>query len=174
MSSLTKPIATALLLALTPCCTVAQVAGEERRAYVRARAHGWVEITLADLAIPPVAAGDPEAPVWVRPVQCSLSVELDGEPWFTSSLYPQGESAPYFLQSGFRFPAPVGPQNLRLTYSGCRATAVVLIAPLLVQPGTLYELVFDGSELDALPARPDREVSLEDIYEAVTGRRSPD
>lgn len=168
--------ALAALVAGLPGCSTA--ATEERRAYVLARPHAWVELTIADAQIPDLPkSSDSEAP-WERPESCSVSVALDGEPWMSGRLFPQGERAPYSANSGFRFPVPVGQSDLRISYGGCRVAgrepiSVQVQTRVVAEEALVYELVFDGTRLDPLPVRPDSVVSLEDVYEAVTGRRAP-
>ena len=48
-----------------------------------------------------------------------------------------------------------------------------LSADLLIEEGQTHEVVFDGAELAVRAPYPNEVVTLEDIYEAITGRRSP-
>ena len=91
--------------------------------------------------------------------------------------HPHGEELPYAVDSGFRFPVPVGDVELYVSYSGCdieegkpanRETGIVVN----IEEGTALEVAFDGQSLVAGVASPDTKVTLEDIYEAVTGSRS--
>ena len=164
------------LLGVPAGCATA--APEERRAYVLAHPHAWIEVTLVDRNIPdvPIARGE-SAERTERPDRCSVAVEVNGEPWFTGSVFPKGDRAPYSAESGFRFPVPVGRTAVEVHYSGCRVvgddTSVHRATELTTDEGLVYEVVFDGDRLDALAPRPDPMVTLEEVYEAVTGRRSP-
>jgi hypothetical protein len=115
----------------------------------------------------------------VKPESCSLHVELDGEPFVYGSVYPIGDLAPYAAKSGFRFPAPVGTTQLKLSYSGCdvegakRAT-VEADAPIVVEESRVTEVEFDGTHLAPLATRPNSVITLDDVYRAVTGKPKPD
>jgi len=168
-------VAFCLLLLLPGCATAAP---EERTAYVLARPHAWVELTIADPIVPDVPPADDSEDPWRRPQSCSVSVEIDGEPWFRGSGYPQGETSPYVVETGFRFPVPVGTTSLTMTYGGCRVAgrelqSLSFVAEITAVETLAYEVVFDGSRLVSQPPRANTNVTLEDIYEAVTGRRSP-
>ena len=83
-----------------------------RESYIRAQQHGWVELTVEDWAVPPLP---PES---TKPIECQLTVSLNGEEFLSEAVYPHGDEPPYRVQSGFRFPAPTGTHNLVLAYSG--------------------------------------------------------
>ena len=167
------------LIALAALVTLAQTAcaqtSQERRDYILAHPHGWVEVTPEDRAIPQVPSNDEDHPGLVKPVSCSLHVELDGEPFVYGSVYPTGERPPYGAKSGFRFPAPIGSTQLLVSYSGCdlegdkRAT-VEAAAPIVVETSRVTEVEFDGMRLAALATRPDSVITLDDVYRAVTGK----
>jgi hypothetical protein len=165
-----------VLGALLPGCATAS--SEDRRAYILAHPHGWVEITISDPYVPDVPPAEDSDDPWQRPRSCGVSVELNEEPILYESAYPSGEAAPYATTTGFRFPAPVGPTELRFSYSGCRLAdgkraSLELSAAFSIQEQQTHELVFDGAELSVRAPRPNEVVTLEDIYEAITGRRSP-
>jgi hypothetical protein len=162
---------------LLPGCATAS--SEDRRAYILAHPHGWVEITISDPYVPDVPSSEePDGP-WQRPFSCGVSVKLNDEPILYGSAYPSGESAPYSTSTGFRFPAPVGATDLRFSYSRCRmadeeTVSIELPAVLFIEEDQTHEVVFDGAELAVRAPHPNEVVTLEDIYEAITGRRSPD
>lgn len=166
-----------VLWTILPGCATAS--SYDRRAYILAHPHGWVEVTISDPSIPDVPpAGDSDDP-WHRPASCGVSVRLNEEPMLHESAYPNGESAPYSAETGFRFPAPVGATALELSYTRCRVAdgevvGLELQAVLLVEEDKTHEIVFNGAELTVRDARPNDVVTLEDVYEAVTGKRSPD
>ena len=161
---------------LLPGCATAS--SEDRRAYILAHPHGWVEITVSDPYVPDVPPAEDSEEPWQRPSSCSVSVKLNDEPLLYGSAYPSGELAPYSASTGFRFPAPVGATELRFSYGRCRLAdgeiaAIELSAVLLLEEGQTHEVVFDGEELAVRAPHPNEVVTLEDIYEAITGRRSP-
>lgn len=160
---------------LVPGCATAS--SEERRAYVLAHPHGWLEITISDASIPDVPSPEGADEPWRCPTSCGVSVEVNGEPVLRDSAYPNGESAPYSASTGFRFPVPVGDAELTLSYYRCRVAdgevaALELAAMLVIAEGQTHEVVFDGADLAVRAPRPNEVVTLEDVYEAVTGRRS--
>jgi hypothetical protein len=161
---------------LLPGCATAS--SEDRRAYILAHPHGWVEITISDPYVPDVPPAEDSDDPWQRPPSCGVSVELNDEPILYDSAYPSGESAPYSTSTGFRFPAPVGPTDLRFSYSRCRVAdgervSLELTASLFIDESQTHEVVFDGTELAVRAPHPNEVVTLQDIYEAITGRRSP-
>jgi hypothetical protein len=146
--------------------------------YILAHPHGWVEITISDPHVPDVPPGEDSDDPWHRPSSCGVSVKLNDEPILYESAYPSGESAPYSATTGFRFPAPVGDTDLKFSYSRCRlvdgeTVSIELSAVLLIGEDQTHEVVFDGAELAVRAPHPNEVVSLQDIYEAITGRRSP-
>ena len=129
---------------------------EERRDYILAHPHGWVELTVDDRAIPQVPSRDEEHPGTVRPAFCSVHVDLGPEPVVRGAAYPTGDAAPYTAKSGFRFPAPVGAAHLRLAYSGCDVEAGKLAtveaeARIVVEENRVTALSFDGNRLVIAP-----------------------
>lgn len=165
-----------VLAAFLPGCATAS--SEDRRAYILAHPHGWVEITISDPDVPDVPPAEDSDDPWHRPFSCGVSVTINDEPILHDFAYPTGESAPYSASTGFRFPAPVGATEFRLSYSRCRvadgeSVSLESSAVLFIEEGQTHEVVFDGTELAARAPRPNEVVTLEDIYEAITGRRSP-
>jgi hypothetical protein len=164
-----RTLVIAIFAGAAACATTIQ----ERRDYILAHPHGWVELSLDDRAVPPVPFSEEDERL-VRPDSCSLSVLLDREPFVYGSVYPTGDAAPYAADTGFRFPAPVGPALVVVEYRGCDGrregdaftTAELYIG---VEEGRVVEVHFDGDTLAADPPRENPVVTLEDVYEAVTG-----
>jgi len=134
--------------------------GADRRDYILAHPHGWVEIAVDDRAIPDVPSRDEEHPGLVRPEACRLKLELNGESFVRDSTYPTGDKAPYTARSGFRFPAPVGRSKLKLGYSGCdvegeKLATVEVEASIVVEENRVTELAFDGTRLTRAKPKPD-------------------
>ena len=177
---MTRSRALALLPLLLPCC--ASAASEDRRAYILAHPHGWIELSIDDRAIPlvPLAESeDSKTRISTRPDQCHVGVRVNGEPLLWDDAYPTGEEAPFRATTGFRFPAPTGAAKLHLVYSGCRmdekgeVAGIDLDTEIAIEADQTHEILFDGVTLHAQPPRPSNVVTLEDVYEALTGRRSP-
>jgi hypothetical protein len=85
-----------------------------------------------------------------------------------------GDTPPYSAATGFRFPAPVGPALLAVQYRGCdvadgKASTTSAELYVDVEENRVIEVHFDGASLAAEPPRDDTVVTLDDIYEAVTG-----
>jgi hypothetical protein len=168
-------------LALLTAALFACAAGlpVERREYILARPHGWVELSVGDLAIPRVPKSEEEGAEWARPAECRLDVELDGEPFVAGFVYPVGEQPPFAVSSGYRFPAPVGRVRLAVEYAGCdaegsgSAPALLGEAEIDVAQGQVTDVAFDGERLLPGAPRADTAVTLERIYEALTEPARP-
>jgi hypothetical protein len=144
---------------------------QERRDYILAHPHGWVELSLDDRAVPALPASEEEPDRLVRPESCSVTVSLDREPFVYGQAYPTGDAAPYAAKTGFRFPAPVGPARITVVYAGCDREAATAELYIGVEDQRVVEVHFDGEALAADPPRENPVVTLEDVYEAVTGRK---
>jgi hypothetical protein len=142
--------------------------------YILAHAHGWVEVSIEDFDIPGVPTSA-EDPTLTRPTSCGVYVTLDDERFVAGDAYPLGETAPYTAKTGFRFAAPVGSHRLELSYRGCNVVEgepsnIEAKLTIDVVDTLVTELHFNGTALRADLPRPDPVVSLDDVYEAVTGR----
>ena len=145
----------------------------ERRDYILSRPHGWVEITIEDAAIPVVPVSDDD-PTLARPDYCRLEVLLDSEPYVDGALYPDGEREPFHVRSGFRVPVPVGRVSLTGAYRGCdvldgKRGQVEYAVEVTVAESMVTELSFDGETMHVGATRADTAVTLERIYDAVSG-----
>ncbi len=174
-----KKTATLFLLCFSIAACAATLA-MERRDYILAHPHGWVEVSIVDKNIPLIPNFDEESKkergAWVKPERCSVRIQLNEEDFVYDSVYPLGAEPPFEVTSGFRFPAPVGAALLKLTYGGCRVEgekekSVEMAAMISVEESMTLEIHFDGAELVFDAPRPDRVVTLEDVYEAITGNR---
>jgi hypothetical protein len=151
---------------------------EQRRDYILAHPHGWVEVSLDDRAVPQVPKSEDEPGSRVRPESCAVQVLVDREPFTYGSAYPIGDSPPYSARTGFRFPAPAGQSRVEVSYSGCdvesgKVSGVIAELTIAIEQDRVSELRFDGSQLVALPPREDSVITLEDVYRAVTGGTKP-
>ena len=131
-----------LLLVMGMCLPgCATASSDDRRAYILAHPHGWVEVTISDSKIPDVPPGEDAQDPWVRPYSCGVSVSLNEEPILREAAYPSGDAAPYSASTGFRFPAPVGDTELELSYRRCRVeegviVPIEMITTLVIDPGS--------------------------------------
>jgi len=165
----------AAMLLPTAACAATSFEGEQRD-YILSRPHGWVELEIADEAVPMVPSSDEAPNDVVRPDSCDVEVRLDREPFAWTTVYPSGDRAPYIVESGLRFPAPVGPSLLSVDYSKCdveagKQSSTKAQLYIAVPESKVVEVYFDGSALAADPPREDSVVTLDDIYQAVAGRK---
>lgn len=170
MPSRLRTLAAAVFASAVACASTSI----ERRDYILAHPHGWVEVSLDDRAVPAVPESEEKPDSLVRPSSCSVEVLLDREPFVSGSVYPVGDTPPFVTESGFRFPAPLGPALVSVEYWGCdiegseRATVTAQLY-VAVEENRVVEIHFDGTALRADPPREDTVVTLDDVYEAVTG-----
>src|SRR5262249_9807742 len=107
------------LVAFAACASTMEV---ERREYILSRPHGWIELSIADDGIPMVPAWEEDRKgLLIRPLYCGVEARLDREPYASIYVFPTGDQAPFAVRSGVRFPAPIGPALLSVSYSGCDA-----------------------------------------------------
>jgi len=161
-----KRIAMLLALVNAPGCASAQEVAP-REGYILAHDHGWVELAILDDAIPVYTSTD-ESGVAVRrvPDECAVRITLNSEPFLHGPLYPAGSSEPYRVDSGFRFPAPVGLFSTELAYSGCRGSAEAdreFPFYLTVASGQVTLISFDGDAVEARSPTPDEAVTLQSL-----------
>ncbi len=166
-----------LLCVIVTAC--AATLPQDRRDFILARSHGWVEISVHDVDIPflPPSKDKPDEPLF--PSTCQVEVLLDNESFLSSHAYPFGDAEPFRVDTGFRFPAPTGLSDMRLSYSGCdvtdgKTTSVEIESEIQIEEGSVTEIHFNGDEITVDPPRIDTVVTLEDVYEAITGRRKAD
>lgn len=150
----------------------------ERRDYVLAHPHGWVEVRIDDRSVPLFPeTDDEEVTHWVEPPYCAVSVDIDDEEFVDHvQVFLRGERAPFRADSGIRFPVPVGRPMSRLRWDGCRVEgdAIASVAHELfiaVERDRVTEVLFDGAGLAASAPRADTVVTLDDVYQAITGDR---
>jgi hypothetical protein len=170
------------LLIATAALACASSLPIERRDYVLAHPHGWVEIAIDDRGVPLVPEtenrdGKTVVMDWVKPEICYASVRVDGEDYVDSTqVFPQGDRAPFRADSGIRFPVLVGMPVLKLRWSGCRVKgeeteSVEQEIFIAVERDLVTDVQFDGTQLSTAAPRADTVVSLDDVYEAITGKR---
>jgi hypothetical protein len=161
------------LFAFAACASTMEI---ERREYILSRPHGWIEVSIADDRIPMVPTSDEDPRTLVSPDSCSIAVRLDREPYASIEVFPSGDRPPFAVKSGVRFPAPLGPALMEVSYSGCdvadgkkSGTSAQLYVG--VAESRVTDVAFDGSALTAGAPRDDSVVTLDDLYQAVTGRK---
>lgn len=154
----------------------------ERRDYILAHPHGWVEVKIDDRAVPLVPETDTKdgkevVSGWVKPAYCAVSVAVDGEEFVDGiQVFPQGDQAPFRADSGIRFPALVGTAIVKLGWYHCRVKGEEMVPVeqeifVAVERDRVTDILFDGAQLSTAAPRADSVVSLDDVYEAVTGRK---
>ncbi len=154
----------------------------ERRDYILAHPHGWVEVKIDDRGVPLVPEhetkdGKQVVKDWVKPTYCTVSVAVDGEEFVERvQVFPQGDRAPFRADSGIRFPALIGTPIVKLSWYGCRVKGedtetVEQEIFVAVERDLVTDISFDGAQLFTAAPRADTVVTLDDVYEAVTGGR---
>lgn len=158
---------TILMIPATACAG----ASADRRAYILAHPHGWLELTIFDSRVPDIPVRNAEDE-WKKPVSCGVYVSVDSEPLLRDFAYPDGDTAPYVVDTGFRFPVPVGDSDIELRYEGCRVEndeeiSIGVATDLRIEEDQVHELDFDGSSLSVMAPVPNEVITLEDVYDAV-------
>jgi hypothetical protein len=154
----------------------------ERRDYILAHPHGWVEVKIDDRNVPLIPEtetkdGKEVVKDWVKPTSCSVSIAVDGEDYVDGiQVFPQGDRAPFRADSGIRFPVLAGTPVVKLRWYGCRVkgeetTEVEQEIFAAVERDRVTDISFDGAQLSSAAPRADTVVTLDDVYEAVTGRK---
>ena len=174
-----KKLAIIFFLSVISGLACGATVSDSRRAYITSRPHGWVEISFFDQLVPFVPTSDSDSGDRSGPEKCTFTLKLNGELFLTEDLFPIGPTEPFVVETGFRFPAPIGKGKLDLTYRGCRFEGnkehvVKASTRIQIHSGMVTPILFDGELVSTGPEWADTEVTLEDIYEAITGRRRPD
>lgn len=140
-----------------------------REAYILAQDHGWIEITVVDAAVPPAPPSEDEKDYRIGPPSCRVDVLVNGERFLTERVYPVGDQPPYRVETGFRFPVPVGQLTLHVDYSWCdigddgKPSSVSVMTPIEVREGLVSPIIFDGLSLFVEGLRDDQAVTLEKL-----------
>jgi hypothetical protein len=152
--SISKSFIFALLLTLSACGR-AEVS-EERKAYILANEHGWVELAVD---IPPsrfVQDGDP--------ANCLLEVSVNGERFLSEPLFPRdGEKRS--IRTGFLFAAPATQSEVELRYSGCQKEDARVSGVVPLSTDKLVKLEFDGDTLATSAPTPFKAAELGDLQQ---------
>lgn len=152
---------------------------QERRDYILSHPHGWVEISVNDNEIPNTPQKEDKKIVFKRPYSCMVAIRINQEPYFTDFVYPFRDEEPYKVESGFRFPAPVGIISLKIIYADCdvvegKEGTIEEVIEIEVMENMVHKLDFDGNSLVLEETAPNEKITLEDIYDAVIGNDSND
>ena len=155
-----------LAAAIIPGCATAQPV-QPREAYILAHDHGWVELTILDDSVPTYRTTDESGQtVATVPEWCGVRIELNGEPFLDVSVYPSGSTEPYRVDSGFRFPAPIGLFSASLAYSRCRGSAEAdrdVSFYLTVATNQVTSITFNGNSVEARAPTADSGVTLQSL-----------
>jgi hypothetical protein len=168
-------IVVVLIPFLFPSCATA--ISQERRDYILSHPHGWIELSFNDYQIPNTPRKEEKEAIYKRPYQCGVTIKINEEPYFRDYVYPFGEEEPYSVKSGFRFPAPVGNISFKIIYSGCDVIegeegTLEQAIEIDVMENMVQKLKFDGNSIIIEEITPNKTITLEDIYKAVTSKNS--
>ena len=158
-----------LVLVIMAGC--ARAVSRPREAYILARDHGWIELTLTDQDIPaaPVEPARGQPPPPAQPPYCSVKVTVDGESFLDEVVYPKGDQPPYRASTGFRLPVPTGLLSVELSYHGCHPVAGqeeqarTASAQVSVPKDMVAVLRYDGAVIIQGETKRNDAVTLEEI-----------
>ena len=152
----------------------AKAVTQTRSAYILAQPHGWIEIEVVDTnvfakPIPPDLTEEEKADWKQVPPSCFLIVSLNNENFISENIFPFGEESPYKVDTGFRFPAPIGVFKISLTYSGCdiedgESISITLSSKITVYENKVTPITFDGAKISMVEPEENTVITLEDIY----------
>jgi hypothetical protein len=162
-----------LLSVVVAGCAVAM--SPSREAYILAHPHGFVEIAVSDASVPLIEnatfddKGVKTSSTLQKPDVCYLNVLVGSELFLDHGfVWPEGETAPFVVSSGFRFPVPVGRyKKLEVVYAGCDAESVKTSIPLEVHEGMVSSVRFDGQSLKSDGFRENHVTTLEDVVNSL-------
>lgn len=154
-------------------CANANVS-RNREAYILSQPHGWIEITVKDSsvpsALPPKDLEPDKKAEWVpRPPSCSFIIKLNNERFLYETIFPFGENPPYEVNTGFRFPVPIGEFELSIHYMGCdiesdEMTSISFSSTVHVTEDMVTPVSFNGDAVVIDDAVENSEITLKDIY----------
>ncbi len=150
-----------------PGCASAM--SENRRAYILAHPHGWIEVEVTDQNVPKARPTKEDPNPTHPPTYCRIEIDIDKEPFLGEQVYPFGPAEPFRVESGFRFPVPIGAAQLELSYSGCDglpddAAPLKASIPVIVYQEMVTPVHFDGTTAMTGSVYEDTVVTLEKIY----------
>lgn len=138
-----------------------------REAYILARDHGWIELTVADADVPAMIPSEGES-YTLRPPRYKITVWVDNERFVADAIYPIGELPPYRVNIGFRFPTATGEHEVKVDYYGCDVqdegvSLAIGQAIVTIQKGFVTPIRFDGTSLQVDGLRESSVVTLDVI-----------
>lgn len=155
-------------------CANANVS-RNREAYILSQPHGWIEITVADSivpsALPPKDLTSEQKANWEpHPPSCSFIIKLNNERFLYETIFPYGEDPPYKVDTGFRFPAPIGELEMIIQYSGCdtdgdEMTSISFSSRIRIIEDMVTPVSFNGDAVVIDEEIENTEIRLEDIYQ---------
>ena len=159
------------LIILFPTASCAKSIPIERRDYILSKPHGWINLTIIDTSIPNVKVKNDNKVSFEKPTYCTVSVKVNGEKFIILEVFPDGPKSPYSVTSGFRFPVPVGEQNLTINYSGCRVDEksetmdLESITVIKIDDNTDYEFNLENDSFVFAQEKQSEEVTLKQLLE---------
>jgi len=148
-------IVVSMLITISLCgCARANVT-QNREAYILSQPHGWIEITVKDVNVPSVL------PPKDLPPENITS-------W--KSQPPDCDAPPYRVDTGFRFPAPVGDFRIEIIYSGCnveteKSAPISFSTTITIEENKVVPALFDGFSFIFNEIEENDVITLEDIYQ---------
>jgi hypothetical protein len=148
-------------------CATAGVS-ESRMAYITSREHGWIELSVQDSTIPPRPPKEKETDYVPSPPFCYFTVKLNKEEFIREEVYPFGDQPPYKLDTGFRFPVPVGEFRIDVIYTGCKEVendenAIEYTVYANIAKDFVIPIKFDGEFLSVGTPFKNTVITLKDI-----------
>ncbi len=151
---------------------------DDRKAYILSQPHGWIEIELTDNNIPstikPAELTAEESAEWKpSPPSCFLLVRLNNEKFLYEDIFAFGASPPYMVETGFRFPSPIGAFKLEIYYGGCdvevkdgkpEKASHKLISDIEVIEDWVTTVFTDGDVITIDPPRANTVITIDDVY----------
>jgi hypothetical protein len=140
-----------LLLLLLSGCGRADIS-DERKNYILANEHAWVELSV-DIA--------PQS-IEQTSSNCILEVTVNGERFLSEPLFPSG-AIEKSIKTGFLFAAPAAKSEVTLNYSQCQKQPKVAAVSLDLPVDTLAKLKFDGTSISATAPVAYKPVTLSEV-----------
>lgn len=170
-----------ILLTVLGCAkkVVANIS-ESRKAYITSQPHGWIEVELFDDNIPakekPKDLTPEEAAEWKpSPPSCHLVVYLNNEEFLSEDIFPYGQAPPYSVNTGFRFPAPIGVFALEIYYLGCdveqsegdtqiKPSRKILSSEIDIIENNVTTVFTSGDSIKIDEPRENTVITIDDVY----------
>ena len=145
-----------------------------REAYILAQPHGWIELEVLDTNVPsqlpPKKLSEEQKLKWKpKPPTCSMIVTLNNERFLYENIFPFGDTPPYRVDTGFRFPAPIGDLKITISYIGCdikdsKEISTSFSSTVSVVENMVTPIDFNGETFEFGDFEKNSAITLEDIY----------